>query len=201
LTGPPRRLRADARRNRARLLAEADAAFREHGADAALEGIARRAGVAIGTLYGHFPNRHALVGALLRDRHDTLFAGGDELRTAADPGQALRTWVDAVVEHAATYGGLADLFAAGAADADSELHVDCARMAAIGAALLERARDAGAVRGDVRGEDVFVLMNAAAWARTALSAEQAGRLVGITLAGMAGPAGPGTPRPSWSDPG
>lgn len=180
-----RPLRADARRNRDRLLAEADAAFREHGADASLESVARRAGVAIGTLYGHFPTRHALVGALLRDRHDTLFVDGERLTSADDAGEALHAWVRAVVEHAATYGGLADLFAAGAADAGSELHADCLRMTAIGEALVDRARAAGAVRPDVLGDDVVVLMNAAAWVRTTLSVEQAERLVSATLAGFA----------------
>ncbi|WP_310708881.1 helix-turn-helix domain-containing protein [Nonomuraea sp. 3-1Str] len=56
-----RRPRADARRNYERLLAEADAAFREGGVESSLESVARRAGVAIGTLYGHFPTRRALV--------------------------------------------------------------------------------------------------------------------------------------------
>ncbi|NUU21523.1 MAG: helix-turn-helix transcriptional regulator, partial [Streptomycetaceae bacterium] len=67
-----RRPRADALRNYERLLDAADAAFREHGTEASLEGIARRAGVAIGTLYGHFPNRRALAAALLRERHTAL---------------------------------------------------------------------------------------------------------------------------------
>jgi AcrR family transcriptional regulator len=181
-----RRPRADAVRNRERLLAAADEVFAEHGADAPLDGIARLAGVAIGTLYGHFPTRHALVGALLRDRHDTLFAAGEQLRSAADPAAALRAWVRAVVEHAAGYGGLADLFAAGATDAGSELHDDCLRISAIGEALVERARAAGAVRADLRGDDVFVLMNAAAWVRSTLSADQAERLVEVTLTGLSG---------------
>lgn len=68
--------RADARRNVARLLAAADEAFQRSGTDAPLEQVARAAGVAIGTLYGHFPHRRALVAAVLRDRHDALFARG-----------------------------------------------------------------------------------------------------------------------------
>ena len=179
-----RRPRADAVRNRERLLVEADAVFREHGADASLEGVARRAGVAIGTLYGHFPTRHVLVAALLRRRHDTLFTWGEGLRGGPDPGAALGSWVHAVVEHAATYGGLADLLASGAADAESELHADCERMSRIGEVLVTEARAAGAVRPDVRGEDVFALMNAAAWAHAGLSPEVADRLVGFTLDGF-----------------
>jgi len=179
-----RRPRADALRNRQQVLAEADAVFREHGAAGSLESVARRAGVAIGTLYGHFPTRHVLVGALLRERHDTLFTWGDELTAGDDPWDALGNWVRAVVEHTATYRGLADLFAASAADAESELHVDCARMTAIGEALVAAARNAGVVRPDLGGEDVFVLMNAAAWARAQLSPAEADRLVGFTLDGF-----------------
>ncbi|CAM5691902.1 hypothetical protein SANTM175S_07071 [Streptomyces antimycoticus] len=62
----PRPMRADARRNYERLLAEARTAFTRHGTDASLEDIARRAGVGIGTLYRHFPNRTALMGAVFQ---------------------------------------------------------------------------------------------------------------------------------------
>ncbi|GAA4969318.1 TetR/AcrR family transcriptional regulator [Pseudonocardia tropica] len=180
--GGRRRPRADARRNRQRLLAEADAVFREDGSGASLERVARRAGVAIGTLYGHFPTRHDLVAALLRRRHDELFAWGEGLGAERGPGAALEAWVRAVVEHASTYSGLADLLVA--ADAGSELHDDCARMTAIGEALVAGARAAGAVRADIRGEDVFTLVNAAAWTRAGLSPEDADRLVTFTLDGF-----------------
>ncbi len=179
-----RRPRADALRNRERLLAEADAVFREHGADASLESVARRAGVAIGTLYGHFATRHVLVAVLLRRRHDRLFAWGEGLHAGPDPGAALDAWVRAVVEHAATYGGLAELLASGAADPGSELHADCARMSRIGEALVAEAKAAGAVRPDLRGDDVVALMNAGAWARAGLSPEVADRLVAFTLDGF-----------------
>src|SRR5205814_1026699 len=67
-TAPPAPLRKDSRRNRAALLAAARTAFAEEGLDAALEGIARRAGVAIGTLYRHFPTRMDLVGAVIVEK-------------------------------------------------------------------------------------------------------------------------------------
>src|SRR5438309_4353509 len=96
MAGAPRTRapRADARRNVERLLAAADVAFARHGTDAALERIARDAGVAIGTLYGHFPNRNALITALLRSRHDALFALGERLlgeseATVPDAAEAL----------------------------------------------------------------------------------------------------------------
>ena len=71
--------------------------------------------MAIGPLYGHFPTRHVLVGALLRERHDALFAFGEQVSVSPDVGAALRAWVRAVVEHAATYRGLAEVVVAGTA--------------------------------------------------------------------------------------
>ncbi|MFC4121556.1 TetR/AcrR family transcriptional regulator [Nonomuraea zeae] len=179
-----RRPRADARRNYERLLAEADAAFRTHGVDASLEGIARAAGVAIGTLYGHFPSRRALVGALLRERNEALFERGDAL--AASPGpDALRTWVRAVTEHAATYSGLAALLADGLDDEASELHTSCLRLAEIGDRLVARARESGTVRPDATGADVTALTVAAASLHEHLSAADAGRLIDLALQGLA----------------
>ncbi|MEV8633064.1 helix-turn-helix domain-containing protein [Streptosporangium sp. NPDC051023] len=180
-----RRPRADARRNYERLLAEADSAFRERGTEASLESIARRAGVAIGTLYGHFPNRRALVGALLRDRNDALFAFGERLLAHPSGTEALADWVRAVVEHAATYSGLAAMLANGLDDEASELHASCVRMADIGERLITHARGSGAVRPDVTGTDVFTLINAAAWVREQTSHEDADRLVRLTLDGLA----------------
>ncbi|MGW2843718.1 TetR/AcrR family transcriptional regulator [Streptomyces sp. NPDC001274] len=185
MTEPPRRRpRADARRNRDRLLAEADAVFRQEGTDAALESIARRAGVAIGTLYGHFPTRRALVCSLLRERNQALFEHGKELLTDSPPTQALIRWVYAVVEHAAAYQGLAAVLADGLGDEESELHASCVRMTEISDQLIAGARAAGALRRDVTGADVFALMNAAAWTRDHMPPEQADRLVALTMDGM-----------------
>jgi AcrR family transcriptional regulator len=177
-------MRVDARRNYDRLLAEADATFREHGTDASLEGIARRARVAVGTLYGHFPNRRALVGAVLRERNEELFALAPRLLSESDAEGALREWIAAVAEHAATYGGLATLLAEGIDDAASELHASCVRMAEIGDLVLANARQAGAVRPEVTGTDVFAIMNAVAWTREHTSAHQADRLLAFTVDGL-----------------
>jgi AcrR family transcriptional regulator len=179
-----RRPRADARRNYERLLAEADAAFREHGTEAPLEHIARQAGVAIGTLYGHFPNRRTLLGALLRDRHDALFALGDQLVSHPAAAEALAIWMRTVVTHAAAYRGLANVLVDGLDDEASELHAACKRMTAIGDRLVENAREADAIRADVRGADVFALMNAAAWVGEQVSQEQADRLLSFAMDGL-----------------
>ncbi|XVQ12731.1 TetR/AcrR family transcriptional regulator [Spirillospora sp. CA-255316] len=187
MAAPRRRPRADARRNYERLLAEADAAFREQGTDASLEGIARRAGVAIGTLYGHFPNRRALVGALLRERNEALFERGRHLLAGPDPVRALTDWVHAVVEHAAAYQGLAALLAGGLDDQESELHASCVRMNEISDQLIAGVRSAGALRQDVTGADIFTLMNAAAWTRERMPAQHADRLLRLAMDGMLEP--------------
>ncbi|MEV4578370.1 helix-turn-helix domain-containing protein [Nonomuraea jabiensis] len=179
-----RRPRADARRNYERLLAEADAAFREQGVESSLEGIARRAGVAIGTLYGHFPSRRALIGALLRDRNAALFELGDRLLAGSAP-DALAAWVRAATAHAATYRGLAALIAGGLDDEASELHASCVRMAGIGERLVARGRESGALRADASGADVTALTSAAAWLHEQVSPAAADRHITVTLDGLA----------------
>src|ERR1700724_3635164 len=86
-------MRADARRNRERLLAAATAAFGEHGADAPLDDIARRAGVGIGTLYRHFPTRLALQEGVFRSQVEAVCARGRELAGAPSPGEAFAAWL------------------------------------------------------------------------------------------------------------
>lgn len=101
--------------------------------------------------------------------------------------EALVTWMRAVAAHAATYRGLAALLADGVDDAASELHSSCRRMTSIGDQLMTNARSAGAIRPGVTGEDLFALMNAAAWTREYTSERQAERLLTFTLEGMLKP--------------
>src|SRR5689334_18461894 len=143
----PRRMRADARHNYALLLTAAAAAFAEHGPDAPLDDIARRAGVGIGTLYRHFPTRYALLEAVFLDSIEALGAEAEELLDAPSPGDALATWLRSLLVHNLTQRGLKEalMMAAG-----SELASSCkTQMRAAGAALLARAQQAGAVRPDI----------------------------------------------------
>src|SRR5437879_13007556 len=90
-----RPLRADAQRNRERLLAAAMQAFAEEGEEVALENVAARAGVGIGTLYRHFPNRDALVVAAYQHEVDALCAAAADLLAARPPAaEALRAWTE-----------------------------------------------------------------------------------------------------------
>src|SRR5215831_4644017 len=94
-----RPLRADARRNRDRLLSVAVRAFSQDGPDVTLEAIAKEAGVGIGTLYRHFPTREALVDAAYRTELARLCDAAPELLAALTPDKALRTWMEAFLEY------------------------------------------------------------------------------------------------------
>ncbi|MGW6512772.1 TetR/AcrR family transcriptional regulator, partial [Streptomyces niveus] len=135
-----RPLRADAQRNYDRLLAVAQEAFREQGADVPLDDIAKRAGVGPGTLYRHFPHRDALLAAVIRDSIDSLHARAEELLVAAHPDAALLDWLRAAVAHAGAYSGLASSMMSSMYDEGSPLHSSCARMHEAGARLMARAR-------------------------------------------------------------
>jgi len=185
-----RQPRADAQRNRGRLLTEADSVFRERGTDAPLEAIARQADVAIGTLYGHFPTRRALVAALLHDRNDELFQLGDRLLAEPSALRTLTEWMRAVARHAAAYRGLAAMLTDGVANDRSELHDSCLRMAGFTEKLTARARHVGAIRRDITAADVSALIGAAAWTAERSSAEGAERLLNLAVNGIRAPEDP-----------
>jgi AcrR family transcriptional regulator len=184
-----RPMRADARRNYTRLVEEARAAFAEHGPAASLDDIARRAGVASGTLYRHFATREELIEAVLRDRVEALAERGTELLTAAEPFDALDQWLHAVLDHATVYRGLSAELMTGLLDNRAVVDGWHKQMFDVGEVLLGRAQQAGAVRGDATSSDVLKLVSAIAWA-TAGSPDgpaEAGRLLGLLLDGLAVP--------------
>ena len=102
-----REQRADARRNRERLLEVAADAFAARGIDASLEEIARTAGVGVGTLYRHFPNRDALIEAVFRRNVDQLMVTAEELSANKPPVEALDEFLSQFVSYVATKKGLA----------------------------------------------------------------------------------------------
>ncbi|MFC8509770.1 TetR/AcrR family transcriptional regulator [Streptomyces sp. NPDC057411] len=179
-------MRADARRNHERLLAEARAAFAAHGTDASLEDIARRAGVGIGTLYRHFPNREALLGAVFQDALAALLRYSAELAGAPDPCAALVTWLRTLIAHAGEYRGLSIALMSASYDRSSALAECSEPLRAAGTRLLARAKEAGAVRGDVSIGDLMQLTNAIALAaeRSPEEPQLADRLLSLTLRGI-----------------
>src|ERR1700730_2525244 len=102
-----RPLRADAQRNRDRLLEVAVRAFSQEGPDVTLESIAREAEVGIGTLYRHFPTREALIEAAYRNELARLCASVAELVASMPADVALRTWIDRFIDYLATKRGMA----------------------------------------------------------------------------------------------
>ncbi|MGP4051996.1 TetR/AcrR family transcriptional regulator [Streptomyces sp. 2A115] len=179
-------MRADARRNRDRLIAEARAAFAEFGADASLEDVARRAGVGIGTLYRHFPNRHALLSAVFADAVNDLLSRSRALLDDPQPCTALVAWLRAIITHAGEYRGLSRALMSASHDEGSALARCSGPMRAAGSRLLARAQQAGAVRSEVSIGDLLQLTNAIALAaeETPDDPELADRLLTLTLRGL-----------------
>jgi AcrR family transcriptional regulator len=160
-----RPMRADARRNYERLLDAARAAFAEHGTDAPLDDIAKRAGVGSGTLYRHFPTRLDLVEAVFRLQMEQMIARTNDLLDEPDAGAALRVFLRRVVTHSNTYRGLASALMSALRSGGSALAQSCHTMVyEAGGRVLERAKAAGAVRADVDLLDLLKLVNGVALA-------------------------------------
>jgi AcrR family transcriptional regulator len=152
--------RADARRNFERILSEARLVFAESGPEASLEEVARRAGVGIGTLYRHFPTRRALVEAVLADQIDALQQQAEALLASPAPGDAFATWLRAQMQGAMTCRGLAASAMITMLDDCGNTPPICEPMRRAGAALLERAQEAGDVRPEVDIDDLLRMVNA-----------------------------------------
>ena len=150
-----RKVRADALRNRERVLRAAKAVFSAGGADASLEAVARRAGVGIGTLYRHFPTREALFEAVYRREVRQLSELAEQLKDETSPVQALRRWLHSNIELVATKKGMSAALAL-AVHGSSELYADSLeRLAKAAGVLLDRAVAAGEIRSDVSPKDLL----------------------------------------------
>jgi AcrR family transcriptional regulator len=152
-----RRLRADAERNRKRLLEAAEEAFREHGLDVGVAEIAQRAGVGRGTLFRNFPTKEDLISAIVVERMHDAVAFGQTLLDDPDPAGAL--WV--LLEHMAGRQQLdRALFEAVADTWLANQGIRCAHAEVMGVLeqLLIRAQEAGAIRPDVGAFDVLMMV-------------------------------------------
>lgn len=146
---PKRARRADAQRNYARLVAVARAATAELGERIVLEDIAREAGVAIGTLYRHFPTREDLLAATFVDEAEQLRAMAEDLADAPDPFQALELWLKLQLEYGARAKTLGAWVLSNKIAEGSEMHDAYAAMVQAGEQLLRHAKAAKAARADV----------------------------------------------------
>jgi AcrR family transcriptional regulator len=183
--GASRPLRADARRNRARVLEAAVAAFATEGLSGPVHEIARRAGVGTGTVSRHFPTKHALFQAIITSRIQQCVDQARVLAAEKDPGDAFLAFFAYLVEQGAANRGLADALAgtgfdieAAAADAEPDL------MAALGD-LLDAAQQAGMVRDDVDTADVKALIQGCmARERSAADPAALDRMIAIACQGL-----------------
>jgi AcrR family transcriptional regulator len=180
-----RPLRADAARNRARVLAAADEVFGDQGPGGSTEEVARRAGVGIATVFRHFPTKEALLGAVLVQRLRDVAVLATELGGRGDPETAFFDFFREAVSRSPAKL----LLTRALEDAEVDLggtrrEVDAELRAAVGA-LLEGAQRAGTVRADVRVDEVFLLLAAASRAAE-LSRDDASldRAVGVLLDGL-----------------
>ncbi|MGF7235960.1 MAG: TetR/AcrR family transcriptional regulator [Frankia sp.] len=154
-----RPLRADARRNRARLLDVAVRALSRDGPDVTLEAIAKDAGVGIGTLYRHFPTREALIDAAYRNELDRLCDSVNDLVNEMPPDQALRVWMDRFVDYMTTKRGMGDALRALIASGGDPFSRSRDRLTAAVTTLLRTGASAGTLRSDVTPDDVLVSLS------------------------------------------
>src|SRR5258708_27983211 len=146
-------LRADARRNRQRVLDAAETAFARDGISVPIDEIARRAGVGAGTVYRHFPTKEALVQAIIRGRLERMAAHARSLAGAQDPGEAFFGFLSVLVAEGTAKRDLVDALSAGGFDVRHTTMAVGQEFRDAVAELLVRAQRAGAVRDDVGTAD------------------------------------------------
>jgi AcrR family transcriptional regulator len=181
--GDEPRMRADARRSRAKLIEAATIAFAENGADAPLEDIARRAGVGIGTLYRHFPTRTDLQAGVFRSQVDAVCTTADQLIGTVSPEQAFAGSVRAIAGYLVTKRGLARALI-DSLGRDSELISVCSlRMSDTVDRLLSYAQGSGVLRPDISAKDVLRLVHGIVMA-CEQSPQDTDRLLDVMLDGL-----------------
>lgn len=184
-TGPskkPRGPRADALRNRDRLVQAARTAFAASDGALPLEGIAREAGVGIGTLYRHFPTREALVEAVYAAELDDVTDSAPALLDEFAPDAALRAWMERYTAFVAMKRGMADTLRAGWASGRITTPATRERITAALATLLAAGAEAGSLRTDVEAQDVAVMLLGISLAGTPdNTCEQTGRLIDLVM--------------------
>lgn len=189
---PGRKPRADAQRNRERLVEAAKAVFADAGPDASLEEIARRAAVGIGTLYRHFPTRDAVLEAVYRRELDQLADAGRRLLDSATPGEALHEWMRLFVDYIATKKVVAPALGAALGEISASHAASGLTLTDAMVRLVKRAAECGDIRADADPEDLLRVLvgmtygnDSPNWQASAL------RLVDILMDGLRSGAGRG----------
>jgi len=178
-------MRADAARNRDRLLDAAVRAFAHAGPEATLDAIAKEAGVGIGTLYRHFPTREALVEAAYRNELARLCDAASELLEAEPADRALRTWMDRFVDYMTTKRGMADALRAVIASGGNPYAHSRDRLIEAITVLITAGRDAGTIRADGEPADALATLSGISLAAgEPAQREQASRLLDLLMDGL-----------------
>jgi AcrR family transcriptional regulator len=179
-----RPLRADAARNRARVLEVAYETFAAEGLAVPIDEIARRAGVGAGTVYRHFPTKDDLYRAVVEDRITTIIGGGRALLDSGDPGEALFTFLRSMVlQWGATDQGLTEALAGVGIDIPTAMPDVETDFLAMLDDLLRAGQKAGTVRSDVAVRDVKALLTGAS-AMQAAYPDTAERMTEVLLDGL-----------------
>ncbi|MEW9528266.1 TetR/AcrR family transcriptional regulator [Microbispora sp. NPDC049125] len=193
-SSPVRRQRADGRRNQARLLEAAFAAFAEHGASVSVREIARRAGVSTGTLSRHFPTKEELFGAVVLNRIGQLVRRADELAAGGDPATAFFTFFAVLVEEGAADHSVGDALSSAGFDVQTIASTANRDFGDALRGLLDGAQRAGAVRQDVDTADVKALVvGCLARERDGLDDAARRRMISIACNGLRPCPGPEAP--------
>jgi AcrR family transcriptional regulator len=181
-----RPLRADAERNRERVLASAEVVLARDGLSASMRAIAARAGVGLGTIYRNFPTQEALYQAIIVRRTNALIAEAAEPSRAEDPGEAFFGYFTRIVEHAMRMKAMADVLAEAGIDPKSGMGDVRRDMRHAVQALLERAQQADAIRPDLRMPELMALLAATCMAaeRSQWNTQLRARTLAIVFDGM-----------------
>ena len=175
-------MRADARRNRERLITAAREAFTSDAATVSLDSVARAAGVGIGTLYRHFPTRDSLAEAVYRSEFAALRDCAAELLADRPPDAALRAWMSRFADYIATKREMAE--ALRSVMSSISLSEKRAELAEAARTLLEAGAQDGSLRSDVPAEDVVAGIVGIFLACGPDQPEQAGRLLDLMVDGL-----------------
>lgn len=156
--GSVRPMRADAVKNRRRILDAAEAVFADEGLSVPIDVVAERAGVGVGTLYRHFPTKEALFEAIVITRLQELVESADEASGADDPGEALFSFLRMFGAQASAKHDVIDALAVAGIDVKSRCATMFEDLQAAIRRLLDRAAASGAVRDDVTTAEVIGLV-------------------------------------------
>jgi AcrR family transcriptional regulator len=160
LSHEDRPLRADARRNRERILQSARAVFAESGAEAQIDDVARRAGVGVGTVYRHYPTKEALLIELVREKFRLLTAAGRiALERSGEPFQILTDWLRDNAERLGADAATQQAVAGAGDQIWLEAAAEHQALVEVTDRLLARALEAGTVRPDATAHDIGMLMS------------------------------------------